>query len=77
MNDPIARLTKNKRESVVVALDEYMGTQLIHVRQHYVDDAGEDHPTRQGVCLNIARLPELRAALQAAEEEAIRRGLLP
>jgi hypothetical protein len=73
----IARLQKNKRESVVVALDEYMGTPLVHVRQHYVDDAGEDHPTTQGVCINIARLPELRAALQAAEQEAMRCGLLP
>jgi hypothetical protein len=72
----IARLTKNKRESVVIALDEYMGTPLVHVRQHYVDDAGHDRPTPKGVCINIARLPELRAALQAAEQEAVRCGLL-
>jgi hypothetical protein len=72
----IARLVKNRRESVVVALDEFMGTPLVHVRQHYTDDAGEDRPTTKGVCINVARLPELRAALQAAEKEAVRCGLL-
>jgi hypothetical protein len=73
----IARIQKNKRESVVVALDEFKGTPLVHVRQHYVDERGENRPTTRGTCLNIERLPELRAALQAAEVEAIRRGLLP
>jgi hypothetical protein len=72
----IARIPKNKSETVVVALDEYMGTPLVHVRQHVVDSRGEDHPTPRGVCLVVTRLPELRAALQAAEEEAIRCGLL-
>jgi hypothetical protein len=72
----IARLTKNRRESVVVALDEYMGTPLVHVRQHYVDEAGQDRPTSKGICINVARLPELRAALQMAEKEAVRCGLI-
>ena len=73
----IARIPKNKRESVVVALDEFKGTQLVHVRQHYVDGQGEDRPTTKGICLNVERLRELRAAIVAAEEEAERRGLLP
>jgi hypothetical protein len=73
----VARLPKNKRESVVVALGEFMGTQLVHVRQHYKDETGEDRPTAKGICINIDKLPELRAALQAAEVEAGRRGLLP
>jgi hypothetical protein len=72
----IARISKNKQESVVVALDEFKGTPLVHVRQHYVDGQGEDRPTPKGICLNIERLPELRAAIVAAEEEAVRRGLL-
>jgi hypothetical protein len=73
----IARIPKNKRESVVVALDEYMGTQLVHVRQHYVDERGEDRPTAKGVCLNVTKLPELLAGVRAAESEAIKLGLLP
>jgi hypothetical protein len=47
------------------------------VRQHYVDDTGQDRPTVKGICLNVTRLPELRAAVAAAEDEAIRQGLLP
>jgi hypothetical protein len=72
----IARITKNKAETVVVALDEFKGTHLVHVRQHYVDGQGQDRPTPKGICLNVERLPELRAAIVAAEEEAVQRGLL-
>jgi hypothetical protein len=73
----VARITKNKRESVVVALGSFMGTPLVHVRIHYVDDKGEDRPTAKGVCLNVDSLPELRAAIAQAEAEAILQGLLP
>jgi hypothetical protein len=72
----IARVPKNKTETVVVALDEFGGTHVVHVRQHYVDAVGEDRPTTKGICLRIERLPELRAAVVAAEAEAIRLGLL-
>jgi hypothetical protein len=73
----IARVPKNKNETVVVALDEFKGMPLVHVRQHYVDAAGEDRPTHKGICINVTRLPELRAALEAAEDAAINQGLLP
>jgi Transcriptional Coactivator p15 (PC4) len=66
---------KNKQETVVVALDEFKGTHLVHVRQHYVDGQGE-RPTTKGICLNVGRLGELRSAIVAAEQEAERRGLL-
>jgi Transcriptional Coactivator p15 (PC4) len=72
----IARVPKNKRESVVVALGAFMGTPLVHVRIHYTDEKGEDRPTAKGICVNVDRLPELRAAVEAAEVEAIRQGLL-
>jgi hypothetical protein len=79
MTEPniIARLPKNRHESVVVVLDEYAGTPIFHVRQTYVGPDGEDRPTTKGICLHVSRLPELRAALQAAEKEAVRCGLLP
>lgn len=54
-----------------------MGTRLVHVRQPYTDDKGDDRLTSKGICINVARLPELRAAVEAAEAEAIRQGLLP
>jgi hypothetical protein len=38
---------------------------------------GEVIPTAKGLALGISKLPELRAALDLAQAEAERRGLLP
>jgi hypothetical protein len=39
-------------------------------------ESGEIKPTGKGISLNIGRLPQLRAALELAELEALQDGLL-
>lgn len=73
----VARIEKPGGESVAIVLDQFGGTQLVHARLHYRDASGADRPTARGFSLTVDRLPELRAAIQAAETEATRRGLLP
>ena len=73
---PVAVIDKNKAERVHVTLSSYKGARLIDVRTYYTDAKGEDRATAKGITLRIALLPELRKALQDAEVEAVRCGLL-
>lgn len=80
MSDHVAVIDKNSREDVRVTLDEYSGHQLIDVRTFADFKAGNVEgrgPTKKGVSLNVAKLPALIDALEAARDEAQRRGLLP
>lgn len=74
----IAVIRKNSREEIRVELAEYNGHDLINVRvwadRH--DGAGRV-ATKAGIACNIRLLPELITALQNAEGEARRAGLLP
>ena len=72
----IARFTKNKREAVVVTLSEYKGVNLVDLRVFAATDEG-DKPTQKGVALDVKRLPDHRDAIERAEEEARRLGLIP
>jgi hypothetical protein len=72
----ISTIQKNSRETVRVALDEFRGVQLIDIRVVVDGHSGVPVPTKKGVNLKIELLPELVAALQAAELEARRLGLL-
>jgi hypothetical protein len=74
----ISVIPKNAHESVRVALDHYRGVDLVDIRvlASLHDPSGGQVPTKKGVSLKIQRLPELVAALQAAEAEARERGLL-
>ena len=74
---PIAVIGKNSTERVHVSLSEFKGTQLIDLRTYYTDSKGEDRATAKRICLRVGLLPELVKAVQAAEAEAIRLGLLP
>lgn len=76
---PVAIVPKNSREEVRVCLTQFSGLDLIDVRTYADFSAGVVDvrgPTKKGVSLNIERLPDLIAALEAAREEAQRRGLL-
>lgn len=80
MTDHIAIIEKNSLEEVRVTLDEYSGHQLIDVRVYADFKTGNVEtrgPTKKGVSLNIAKLPELLDGLSLAMEVAQRRGLLP
>lgn len=73
----IGIVPKNQTEKVVVSLSEFNGHHLIDIRVHTAFVQGEDaRPTKKGVSLAIGRLPTLIEALQDAEAEALRRGLL-
>jgi len=73
----LAMVPKNATQEIQVALDQYKGVDLLDVRV-FANFSGVDQrkPTKQGISIKVARLPELIAALLLAEVEARRRGLL-
>ena len=75
----IATLTKNARESVRVALDEFRGHNLLDLRVvvPLAAHAATLTPTGKGISVNVAMIPSLRAALADAEARAIVLGWLP
>lgn len=75
----IATLTKNARESVRVALDEFRGHNLLDVRVvvPLTAHAATLTPTGKGISVNVAMIPSLRAALADAEARAVTLGWLP
>jgi hypothetical protein len=73
----VARFAKNRREHLVVSLSVYRDTPLVDLRLYVPAAEGEgERPTPKGIALNVALIPELRAALEAAEAEAIRLGMI-
>jgi hypothetical protein len=74
----ITTIAKNTRESVRVALDHYQGHDLVDVRivTPLTTETGTLVPTKKGISLRLDQLPNLIKALQDAEAEARRRGLL-
>ena len=61
----IGTVQKNGAEEVRVALSSFRGTAVVDVRTYSESgDAVERRPTTKGVALNVARLPDLIAALQ-------------
>ena len=64
-------------ETVVVSLDRYNGHDLVDVRSFVAYEDGEaPKATKKGVSIKVGLLPELIAALRAAEAEARARGLI-
>jgi hypothetical protein len=81
MSEPffLATIRKNSREDCRVALDEYEGRTLIDVRvwaDFLAGPVAARCATKKGVALDVSRLPDLIAALEAARDEAERRGLI-
>ncbi len=79
MTTIIAKIEKNKTEELRVALKEFKGRRYLDIRTYidpYADEGQGRVPTRKGVTLNLAKLPELIEALQKAEVEARALGLL-
>lgn len=78
--EPVAIIAKNTREDVRVSIERFSGVDLVDIRTFvdYVSGNVQGRgPTKKGVSLNIAKLPDLIAALETARGEAERRGLLP
>ena len=66
MNEPVI-IRKNSRESYRVAWETFEGREFLDLRIYYEAGSGELKPTRKGVAINRAALPEIIAALKAAQ----------
>ena len=51
-----------KGESIRVQLRKFEGRAVVDVRRFYTTKEGQLWPTKKGICLAIARLPELAQA---------------
>lgn len=71
-----ADIAKGAGELVRVSLVHFRQRDRIDIRQFYAPTETEPSPTRRGVNLLLTELPRLRAALEAAEQDAIANGLL-
>lgn len=72
----IATIRKNAREDLRVTLDDFRGHHLLNLRVWFYADDNEQRPGKQGVAIRLDLLPNLRAALFEAEEQARKLGLL-
>ena len=72
----IATFPRNRKETVRVTLDAFEGHDLIGLRVWFVNDNDEERPGKSGLALRVSLIPVLIQALQEAEAEASRRGLL-
>lgn len=73
----IARFWASRRgEAVFVQLREFEGRALVDVRKHFTAKDGTMQPTKKGLSIVVARLPELAAALTKAAAKAVELGLL-
>jgi hypothetical protein len=57
-------------ESVRVQLREYEGQPLLDVRKYFTDSDGKLQPTKKGISIAIARLPDLASAINRAVDKA-------
>jgi hypothetical protein len=74
-DQPIAIIRKNSREELRVELSHWQGHDLVQLRLWF-NDQGRMRPGRSGFAMNVAALPELAAAINAALAEAVRRDLV-
>jgi hypothetical protein len=75
MGNIIATIPKNARERVQIELTEFNGHNLLAIRV-FADNGAKWVPTRKGITVRAGMLPDLAAALTAAEREAREAGLL-
>jgi hypothetical protein len=73
----IAKFWRNrKHEAVIVSLREYGGRCILDARVHFEDKDGRFQPSKKGLSIVVARLPELAAAIAKALVKARELGLL-
>ena len=76
MRKLVKTISKNAREEIRVSLSEYQGHDLCDIRVYAEPYTGNKWvATKKGVCLSVAKMPDLIAALQQAEAEAKAAGL--
>jgi hypothetical protein len=72
----IASIRKNTHQELRILIRTWKGAQLVDCRLFVPGLTGEMRPTKDGAAMPIKALPEIVKALQAAEAEARKRGLL-
>jgi Transcriptional Coactivator p15 (PC4) len=73
----VAKFFKNRRKDViVVSLSTYEGRNLVDIRQHFTNEAGQNRPTSKGVAMVVLRLPDLAKAINKALAKAQELGLV-
>ena len=81
MDKLVATIPKNRKEEIRVALSEFEADgqtfDMVSARVYFDAGNGEYRPGRNGLNITVRRLPELIAALQAAEIAARAAGLIP
>lgn len=72
----IAALRKSPRETLVVQLCEFEGRTFLDLRIFDIASGPRPRPTKRGVALRPQLIPEMIAALHAAEAKARELGIL-
>lgn len=72
----VARIAKNAREEIHVALRHYKGHNFVDLRVHARGADGEMVPTGKGITIKSDALPQLRQALTEAFSVARAAGLV-
>jgi hypothetical protein len=69
----VAGFWRNRRrqEEIRVTLSRYEGLPIIDVRVFFTTSTGHMQASKKGIALAVAKLPELRKALEKAEAKAI------
>lgn len=73
----IAEIRKNARETIIVKLDQFKGSLILHAWNWYLAPDGRWLAGRSGLAIALHHLPALADALQKALTSAIERGHLP
>jgi|GEM_PF-2641193 len=75
LSETIWTVTKNARDHIRVALDQWKGTDLVTLRQ-WAGSGDDAVATKSGFALAIGQAPALLEALTRAIQEARSRGLI-
>ncbi len=62
---------RQRTECIRVTISRYQGKPIVDVRVFFTTPTGHMQATRKGVAFAIAKLPELRRALEKAELKAL------
>lgn len=78
-NEPveIAKFWRNRRgEAICVSLEPFEGRAILHVRTYFTAPDRKLAPTKKGIAITVAKLPDLAAAVNKAAAKAAELGLL-
>ena len=77
MDTEISTIKKHARDELRIALKDFEGHRYVDVRTYTeYQDTGQQGPTKRGITIGLAKLPDLISALQEAERQARVQGLL-